>query len=184
MSNERLLPAALRNRPSFVLTKLAALARQQCAEQIAAAGLSQHQHAILCCLDEYGPAIQKDIAARLDIDSGDIVAFIDGLQDQGLVLRERDQRDRRRQILTITPSGKRTLQRVERTLDNTEPGVLAALSPEQRETLHRTALLILGQHDPDAWREHGVSQPVVEPDTPLDGSDELRRVENATAKVR
>jgi MarR family transcriptional regulator, lower aerobic nicotinate degradation pathway regulator len=179
VSNERLLPAALRSRPSFVLTKLAALARQQCADQLAAAGLSQHQHAILCCLDEYGPAFQKDIATRLDIDSGDIVAFIDGLQDQELVVRERDQRDRRRQVLTITPNGKKTLQRVERTLDNTKPGVLAALNPDQRDALHQMALLILGCHDPDAWRGPDASEPAAE----LDRSDE-RGVEHAAADAR
>jgi DNA-binding MarR family transcriptional regulator len=151
VSNERLLPAALRTRSGFVLARLAALARQECAEQLATVGLSQHQHAILCCLDEYGPACQKDVAGRLGIDGGDIVAFIDGLQAQGLVVRERDQRDRRRQILTITPSGKRLLQKVEHLLDKTEPGVLAALSPEQRATLHQAALAVLSRHDPEAW---------------------------------
>ncbi|WP_241835456.1 MarR family winged helix-turn-helix transcriptional regulator [Pseudofrankia asymbiotica] len=167
-----------------MLTKLAALARQQCAEQLTAAGLSQHQHAILCCLDEYGPAFQKDIAARLDIDSGDIVAFIDGLQDQGLVIRERDRRDRRRQILTITRNGKKALRHVERTLDNTEPGVLTALTPDQRDVLHRTALLILARHDPGAWRDPSASAPTAEPDPPLDGSDELRPVENTPVALR
>jgi DNA-binding MarR family transcriptional regulator len=153
VSNERLLPAALRTRPGFVLTRLAALARQECAEQLTAAGLGQHQHAILCCLEEYGPACQKDIARRLSIDGGDIVAFVDGLQGQGLVVRERDQRDRRRQILTITASGKRLLRKVESMLDKAEPGVLAALSPEQRAAVHQAALLVLAQHDPGAWRE-------------------------------
>lgn len=153
MSNERLLPAALRTRSGFVLTRLAALARQECAEQLAAVGLSQHQHAILCCLDEYGPAFQKDVAGRLGIDGGDIVAFIDGLQDQGLVVRERDQRDRRRQILTITASGKRLLRKAEHLLDKTEPGVLAALSPQQRAAVHEAALAVLSQRDPEAWHQ-------------------------------
>jgi hypothetical protein len=102
---------------------------------------------------------------------------------QGLVVRKRDQRDRRRQILTITPKGKKTLQRVERTLDNTDPGVFAALNPDQRDALHQTALLILARHDPDAWRENGGSRPVVEPDNALDRSDGLRRIENAPVKV-
>ena len=150
---ERLLPAALRNRTSFVLVKLAALVRQQCAGQFAAAGLSQHQHAILCCLEEYGPACQKDIALRLGIDSGDIVAFIDGLQTQGLVLRERDERDRRRQILILTASGRHLLQRIERMLDAAEPGVLAALDDEERAWLHESAVRVLAREAPGAWAE-------------------------------
>jgi len=165
VGNERLLPLALRARPAFVLARLAALARQECGRQLAEVGLSQHQHAILCCLDEYGSACQKEIATRLGIDAGDIVAFIDGLQGQGLVARERDQRDRRRQILTITPSGKRLLRKVESSLDKAEPGVLAALSPEQRAAVHQAALKVLAQHDPAAWGD-GPAAPPEEARTP------------------
>jgi DNA-binding MarR family transcriptional regulator len=148
---DTLLPAALRGRTSFVLIKLAALARQRCAEELATAGLSQHQHAILCCLDEYGPACQKDIAARLGLDGGDIVAFVDGLQQAGLISRERDQRDRRRQILAITAAGRRRLRAVEKRLDAAEPGPLAALAPEQRAQLHAYATEVLAAHAPRSW---------------------------------
>jgi DNA-binding MarR family transcriptional regulator len=150
---ETLLPAALRSRSSFVLARLGTLARQQCADQLATAGLSQHQHAILCCLDEYGPACQKDIAARLGLDSGDIVAFIDGLQKQGLILRERDERDRRRQVVSLTASGKRTLRDIEKMLDAAEPGILAALSEPERAEFHQSATRILARQTPAAWAE-------------------------------
>jgi MarR family transcriptional regulator, lower aerobic nicotinate degradation pathway regulator len=148
---EALLPTALRDRPSFVLARLGNLARQQCADHLA--GLSQHQHAIMCCLDEYGAACQKDIALRLGLDSGDIVAFIDGLQAKGLILRERDERDRRRQVLSLTASGKRLLRKIEKMLDAAEPGILAALSESERTELHRWAIRILAQQTPAAWAE-------------------------------
>ena len=146
-----LLPAALRNRTSFVLIRLAALARQHCAGQLAAVGLSQHQHAILCCLDEYGQACQKDVAARLGIDGGDVVAFVDGLQQAGLITRERDARDRRRQILALTASGRRLLRRVERLMDAAEPGALGPLTEEQRALLHACATEVLAADAPQSW---------------------------------
>ena len=146
-----LLPAALRNRTSFVLIKLAALARQHCAGQLAVAGLSQHHHAILCCLDEYGRACQKDIAARLGIDGGDVVAFVDGLQRAGLISRERDERDRRRQILALTASGRQLLRRVEGLMDAAEPGPLGALTEEQRALLHACATEALAADAPQSW---------------------------------
>jgi len=146
-----LLPAALRNRTSFVLNRLAALARQRCAEQLAAVGLSQHQHAILCCLDEYGRACQKDVANRLGIDGGDIVAFVDGLQRAGLITRERDQRDRRRQLLAITGTGRRLLGRVETLMDAAEPGALTVLTDEQRSLLHAWATEALAADAPQSW---------------------------------
>jgi DNA-binding MarR family transcriptional regulator len=152
-ASETLLPGALRGRLSFVLARLGGLARQECADQLAAAGLSQHQHAILCCLDEYGPACQKDIALRLGIDSGDIVAFIDGLQAKGLTLRERDERDRRRQIVSITASGTSTLRKVEGMLDAAEPGILAALTEAERGELQRWAVRVLARQAPAGWAE-------------------------------
>jgi DNA-binding MarR family transcriptional regulator len=148
---ETLLPAALRGRLSFALARLGGLARQECADQLAAAGLGQHQHAILCSLDEYGPACQKDIALRLGIDSGDIVAFIDGLQARGLTLRERDVRDRRRQIVSITASGQRTLRKIERMLDAAEPGILAALNETERGDIQRWAVRVMATQEPAGW---------------------------------
>lgn len=150
-ATERQLPAALRHRTSFALIRLAAVARQHCADVLAQAGLSQHQHAILCCLDEYGPAFQKDIAGRLGIDSGDIVAFVDKLQVAGLIKRERDTRDRRRQLLSITDDGQRELKRIEQLFDEAEPGALGALSADQRADLHRMATQVLEHHAPQAW---------------------------------
>jgi len=145
------LPAALRRRASFALVRLGMLARQRCADRLAAAGLSQHQHAILCCLDEFGPACQVDIAARLGIDTGDIVAFFDGLQQRGLVVRERDPRDRRRQIVSLTGSGRQALVECEQLLDAAEPGVLAALSEPEQAELTRLAVRVLADEAPAAW---------------------------------
>jgi MarR family transcriptional regulator, lower aerobic nicotinate degradation pathway regulator len=149
--SENLFPAALRNRTSFALIKLAAHARHRCADQLAAAGLSQHQHAILCCLEEFGPACQKDVAIRLGIDGGDIVAFVDVLQQAELITRERDPRDRRRQILTITDRGRALLRRVEKLMDDAEPGVLAALTEEQRTQLHAWVTKVLAERSPESW---------------------------------
>jgi MarR family transcriptional regulator, lower aerobic nicotinate degradation pathway regulator len=149
--SDTLLPASLRRRETFALIKLAALVRQECAEKLAGTGLSQHQHAILCCLEEFGATFQKDIAVRLGIDSGDIVAFIDGLQARALVVRRRDERDRRRQILTITPDGSRALAEAEELYGQAESELLGVLSPSQREALHEAALLVLSAHAPESW---------------------------------
>jgi MarR family transcriptional regulator, lower aerobic nicotinate degradation pathway regulator len=148
---EAQLPAALRKRPSFALARLGILARQQCAEHLAGAGLSQHQHAILCCLDEFGQACQRDVAARLGIDSGDIVAFFDGLQKRGLVLRERDQRDRRRQVVSLTAAGRQLLREIEGKLDAAGPGVLAVLSEAERAEFCRLAVRMLAARESAAW---------------------------------
>lgn len=89
------------------------------------------------------------------------MAFIDGLQAKGLTLRERDERDRRRQIVSITASGKRTLRKVERMLDAAEPGILAALSEAERGELQRLAVRVLAQQAPAGWPEPARPTPAV-----------------------
>jgi DNA-binding MarR family transcriptional regulator len=151
LSDPMRLPAALRGRAGFVLTRLASTARRRSSDQLAATGLSQHQHAILCCLDEFGPACQRDVAARLGLDTGDIVAFFDGLQQRELVDRRRDERDRRRQVVTITAAGRRLLREAEELLDAVEPDLLAPLSPAEAAQLRRLATRVLASQTPAAW---------------------------------
>ena len=79
------------------------------------------------------------------------MAFIDGLQAKGLTLRERDERDRRRQIVSITAGGTGTLRKVEGMLDAAEPGILAALTETERGELQRWAVRILARQEPAGW---------------------------------
>jgi MarR family transcriptional regulator, lower aerobic nicotinate degradation pathway regulator len=151
VTDDRLLPGQLRTRASFVVIRLAALLRQECGDKMASLGLSMHQHAILLVLDEFGAAAQKDVAARLGLDSGDLVAFLDGLQQAGLIARERDVRDRRRQILTITDAGRRILPRAQALLDDVTGTVLEALDGAERDQLTRLAAAALAAHAPEYW---------------------------------
>ena len=146
-----LRPAALRRRTTYLTARLAAEVRRRCTESLAELGLGQYQHAILCCLDEFGPQIQKEVATRLGIDSGDLVAFVDGLQDAALLERQRDPRDRRRQVLTMTPHGKQVLEEAERLLDQATAEAYQPLAPAERETLHGYMMRILAHGEPGAW---------------------------------
>ncbi|MDG3010470.1 winged helix-turn-helix transcriptional regulator [Rhodococcus sp. D2-41] len=128
-------PESLLSRPGYVLERAARMVRQLHAEGLAGVGLLPHQHAILCCLDEFGPDHQKAVAGRLRLDPGDIVAYLDGLETNGAITRERDARDRRRQIVSITDSGRATLAAAERALDNAEKQAFAALDGEARTAL-------------------------------------------------
>jgi MarR family transcriptional regulator, lower aerobic nicotinate degradation pathway regulator len=144
-------PAALRRRPTYALARLAAASRRRCAKHLATVGLGQHQHAILCCLAEFGPQMQKDTAVRLGIDSGDIVAFVDDLQDAGLVERRRDERDRRRQILTLTPAGQQALAEAERQLDRATRETFQPLTVAERAQLHQLMARVLAHEEPGSW---------------------------------
>ncbi|GAA2038578.1 hypothetical protein GCM10009839_45210 [Catenulispora yoronensis] len=144
-------PLALRRRLPFALVTLATAARRDTTQALAGSDLGIFQHAVLCVLAESGPLIQKDAAARLGIDSGDMVAYVDDLLASGSVDKQRDPADRRRQILEITPKGRRVLAKAERDLDASTEETFGALSPEEREVLYGLLVRVLAQRDPEGW---------------------------------
>jgi DNA-binding MarR family transcriptional regulator len=57
-----------------------------------------------------------------------MVALIDGLEGQGLVERRRSERDRRRNVLGLTPDGRTLLRDAEAARAEAERGFLAPLT--------------------------------------------------------
>jgi MarR family transcriptional regulator, lower aerobic nicotinate degradation pathway regulator len=55
----------------------------------------------------------------------------------------RDQRDRRRNVVTLTAAGKRTLKRLDRTVDAAQSALLEPLSPDDRRELRRLLELLV-----------------------------------------
>jgi DNA-binding MarR family transcriptional regulator len=104
--------------------------------------------AVLACLDESGPASQKEISERLRIDASDLVTFVDFLERAGFVARKRDERDRRRYALELTATGRRALRRRDKEAVRLNEELFAPLRPEEREQLRRLLLRALAHHDP------------------------------------
>ncbi|MBY6382337.1 winged helix-turn-helix transcriptional regulator [Rhodococcus erythropolis] len=138
MSSPEYAPS-LSRRPGFVFIRAALRIRQIYAEALAGVGLLPNQHAILSTLEELGPCHQKELAKRVVVDPADIVAYLDGLQTNGHVVRERDPNDRRRQIVTITDTGREILAESDRALDEVEADTFSVLSAKDRDNLDRIA---------------------------------------------
>ena len=97
-------------------------------------------HAVLACLDEFGSASQREVSERLQLDPSDVVAFVDWLEGAGFVRRRRDEKDRRRYALDLTPPGRRALRLRARSAQRMNEELFSALSPDERGQL-RTLLL-------------------------------------------
>jgi DNA-binding MarR family transcriptional regulator len=141
---EELVSSAL-----FLLKRLGMTAKERSFTAYNEAGLHPYHHAILAVLDEGSLATQGAIADTLGYDKGQLVGLLDELEDAGLVERRRDPADRRRQLVRMTASGRKTLERLRRLSSQLEDEFLASLSDEERAQLH-TLLLRLGeQHVPN-----------------------------------
>jgi DNA-binding MarR family transcriptional regulator len=76
----------------------------------AAEGVSFLELAVLQRLERTGPSAPGTIAGDEGVTSAAVAATLTSLERAGLVHRARDPGDRRRVIVTITPSGQQTLE--------------------------------------------------------------------------
>ena len=95
---------------------------------------------------EFGPASQAALGRRTSIDRSDVVAALNELADRGLVQRSADPDDRRRNVITITPAGRRQLRKLDQVLAGVQEKLLAPLSAADRARLIRLLNRLL-EHD-------------------------------------
>jgi DNA-binding MarR family transcriptional regulator len=146
--DEFVLPETLLQFPSFLLLQLAREARR-ISLQLPQDDLRMPHVTVLSSLDWFGPAAQKDISRRLRIDASDLVSVLDDLEERGLVHRQRDEADRRRYLVTITPEGGRALRSRLVTMQKVNDILLGALSPDERFRLREMLVRAYRRHDPD-----------------------------------
>lgn len=141
-------PQPLLALPSFLMVQLLRESRRLIAT-LGDSGLRLPHLGVLSSLDEFGPSAQRDLSIRLRIDASDLVSVLDDLERDGLVRRERDQRDRRRYAVTLTSAGRTRLAHrlaVSREMDDR---LLAPLSDEEKTQLHHLLARVYAHHDPD-----------------------------------
>jgi len=149
------LPPELVASSLFLLKRLGMAAKARSIEEYERLGLNPYHHAILALLEGNAPETQAEIADGLGYDRGTLVGLLDELEQQELVERKRDPDDRRRQLVRITPDGKRTLGKLRALSKRLEDEFLATLDAEQRAQLHALLLVLAGRHEP------GCAPPVV-----------------------
>jgi DNA-binding MarR family transcriptional regulator len=99
-------------------------------------GLGAQQFLFLQQLTALGPTSQADLADALGIDRSNLAAIAAELSGRELVARTRDEGDRRRYELRLSPAGERLLRHTDGAIVAAEDDLLAPLDPEQREQLY------------------------------------------------
>ncbi|NUT41126.1 MAG: MarR family transcriptional regulator [Thermoactinospora sp.] len=128
-------PARLRQLPSRLLNIAAAHADRLVAAGLGAEDARKWHYAVLVALSDGGAASQAALSDRTGIYRSDLVAVINELEERGYVERTPDPDDRRRNVVTVTATGRGWLERLERVLEGLQEEVLAPLSEEERRVL-------------------------------------------------
>jgi DNA-binding MarR family transcriptional regulator len=128
-------PARLRRLPSWLLNQSALAAQRLVADGLGAVGAHRSHYAVLAALDEFGADSQAALGRRSGIDRSDMVALVDRLADDGLVDRRPDPADRRRNVVTLAPAGRRRLRGIDAAVGRVQDDLLAPLSSRERDQL-------------------------------------------------
>lgn len=129
--SEAPLPA-IRSLPSWLLGRAAARGRTLVAEALAAEGIKMWHHVVLSAVRDLAPVAQADLGRGVRLDPKDLVGILNDLQSAGLVLREPDPADRRKNAVSLTAEGARLLKRCEKVAQDANDELLAPLSAAER----------------------------------------------------
>jgi MarR family transcriptional regulator, lower aerobic nicotinate degradation pathway regulator len=139
-------PRRLSELPSWLLNQSALHANRLVGEGLATAGVRRYHFTVLVALDDQGPASQAALGRRLSIDRSDMVAVVNDLERDGLVSRTRDERDRRRNLIRLTPAGAKALKRLDAGVQDAQDSLLQPLSAGERRQLGRLLARLVEHH--------------------------------------
>ena len=137
------LPGQLLASPSFQIERLRRPLREAVEAALSTQNTSLREYWALTCLVESDAASQSALSETLNIDASDMVRVIDSLEEQGWVARERDPKDRRRQIVTATKKGRSAISKLNKLVTTAEDTVLDVSTNKQLKHLRKLATAIL-----------------------------------------
>ncbi|MFI6547975.1 MarR family winged helix-turn-helix transcriptional regulator [Streptomyces prunicolor] len=134
----------IRSLPSWLLGRAAARGRALVADALAAEGLKMWHHVVLSAVRDLAPVAQADLGRGVGLDPKDLVGVLNDLQSAGLVVREPDAKDRRKNAVSLTTEGARLLKRCEKAARAANEELLAPLSAAERDQFMGLLIRISG----------------------------------------
>ena len=139
-----------------LLTRMAKQAYRRSDEQ--ELGIHLRHLVALSYMRDHEACPQQDLADAFCMDANNVVLLLNELEQLGYANRLRDPGDRRRHLVQLTGAGRDALTRAEKAERAIEDDVLAALSDDERATLHGLLTRALRGIEP-ADGEAGAEEP-------------------------
>ncbi|HEY8315966.1 MAG TPA: MarR family winged helix-turn-helix transcriptional regulator [Gaiellaceae bacterium] len=141
------LPEELRACTVFLLGRVGWAMKTAAIEEFERSGFSPYQYSVLAVLSEGEKETQATIADTLRLDRGQLVGILDELEEAGMIARRRDEHDRRRHVVSLTPTGKKRLVKMRALVAQIEDSFLGALDRDERAALHDVLLRVAAAND-------------------------------------
>jgi DNA-binding MarR family transcriptional regulator len=133
---EQLLPSTGRGVPyGVLLARLGQDATARFRRALRPLGASAQQFIVLKQLEAIGSTSQSALADALGIDYSNLATVAGELHGKGLIVRAREECDRRRYALDLTEEGRRLLADADAAISSGEDDMLSALDESERTEL-------------------------------------------------
>ena len=129
------VPSGGRPGVAFLLAQVGAHAAGRFATRVSELDLTPAQAGLLRAVSTAPGSSQQQLATRLGLLPSRVVAFVDALEERGLVRRERSSTDRRQYALHLTDDGQALMRRLSRLARNHDRDLSGALTAPEREQL-------------------------------------------------
>lgn len=136
------LPGALAKSPSFQIERVRRHTKDEVERTLARHDSTMREFWVLTCVSEVAMS-QRELAELLAIDASDMVRILDSLEDHGWVKRDRDPKDRRRQLVSATKKGAKILDSLSGDVAEAEDRALELSSQKQLKSIKKLAQAIL-----------------------------------------
>lgn len=104
--------------------------------------MSDGQFAVLAALSVHGPHTLGELADRERVSPPSMNRTVNCLEESGYLSRTPDEDDRRKVNIALTDAGRDVVDETVRRRDSWLEKAIAALSPEQRATLHAASAIM------------------------------------------
>ena len=138
------LPSTLTKSPSFQIERVRRHTKDLVEKALNEHGTSMREYWVLSCVLEK-PLSQRELSELLVIDASDMVRLIDCLEKQEWVKRDRDPKDRRRQIVTATKKGTKMHHTLAKDVAAAEDQAVEVSSTKQLKSIKKLSRAILDE---------------------------------------
>lgn len=140
------VPEVLANNAGFLLKRTASIIDEMNERALSRVKLSPRQLGLLRVVASEGPLSQQALSKRHNVDRTTLVQIIDELEERQLMSRITDERDRRSNLLYLTPRGKKTLVQAAKLADKEQAKFLEPIDESEWESLRLNLIKLINHH--------------------------------------
>ncbi|WP_234101492.1 MarR family winged helix-turn-helix transcriptional regulator, partial [Streptomyces venezuelae] len=146
--SQSMTPPSVLDLNAYLMHAVGRAARRRLTETLEARGLRLWHLSVMALLADLGPQMKTALATRLAINASDLVKVVNDLVRVGQVDCVRDEADRRRVVVRLTPEGKASLRSLSAEIARTDDEILAPLDAAEREQLASLLRRVHGHLEP------------------------------------